>query len=282
MSSNREQIEALLNEAARLEDEFHLWQMSDPPTQQVIREGKRKFDTWFARAKRVVPGDRLDEFIDMYNGGTFITRIRGFLTDPLAVSPFYKEDESNPLVGKWTNDFNSAFRDSFVRQMGILSEALESHLDVTGALESLAAQFARLPEFLATMRQYANENVPTPNITREADLQVVVHAILRVLFEDVREEDPVSKHAGASSRVDFAIPEIGVVVETKMTRRGLTDKKVGEELLVDWGRYAAYDGCEGILAIVYDPDRHIRNAAALESDLSQNERSPATLVKVVR
>lgn len=282
MSSNRDQIESLLDEAANLEDEFQEWQVGAPPAQQVIRDGKRRFDSWFARAKRVVPEDRRDEFIDMYNGGTFTTRIRGFLTDPLAVSPFYNEDEPNPLVGKWTNDFQSAFRDSFVRQMGILSEALESDLDVARALESLAAQMARLPEFLATFRHYDNDNVPSPNITRESDLQVVVHGILRILYEDVREEDPVSKRAGASSRVDFSIPEIGVVVETKMTRPGLTDKKVGEELLIDWGRYAAYEGCEGILAIVYDPDRYIRNAAALESDLSQRERSPATLVKIVR
>lgn len=265
-----------------MEDTFASWQTESAPAAADIRAGKRAYDSWFARAKRFVPEDRLEEFVDMYNGGVFTSRIRDFLTDPLAISPFYDETEPNPLVGKWTNEFGSAFRDSFVRQMGILAEAQESHLNVAAALEDVAAHLARLPEFLATLRQYSNENVPPPTINNEADLQVVVHAILRVLSSDVREEDPVSKTAGASSRVDFSMPELGIVVETKMTRVGLGDKKVGEELLIDWGRYAAHPGCEGILAVVYDPDRYIRNASALESDLSQSQRSPATLVIVVR
>jgi hypothetical protein len=103
-----------------------------------------------------------------------------------------------------------------------------------------------------------------------------------MLYDDVRPEDYVSQFAGANSRVDFLIRGVGVIVETKMTRPSLTDKRVGEELLIDWGRYQRHPDCKGIFALVYDPSRRLSNPTALESDLSGDNGGLWTRVLVVR
>ncbi|WP_147263023.1 hypothetical protein [Geodermatophilus sp. TF02-6] len=149
-------------------------------------------------------------------------------------------------------------------------------------LDELTAVLRRLPEYLDVLRRSNNPRVPAPSIEHEADLQVLLHALLRLHYDDVRPEDPVSQHAGGGSRVDFLLRETGVVIETKMTRPTLTDRKLGEELSVDWNRYPRHPDCRAILAFVYDPGRHLANPSALEHDLSQDERSPATRVVVVR
>jgi|tagenome__1003787_1003787.scaffolds.fasta_scaffold20987439_2 hypothetical protein len=142
--------------------------------------------------------------------------------------------------------------------------------------------FSRLPEYLAVLERRASERVPAPSIERESDLQVIVEAILRLHYSDVRPEDYVPEYAGGRSRVDFLLQESGVIIETKMTRDRLRDREVGEELTIDWKRYERHPDCRAILAVVYDPGRYISNSAGLEHDLSQVHSEPATRVLVVR
>ncbi|MFS2090330.1 hypothetical protein [Paenarthrobacter nicotinovorans] len=79
----------------------------------------------------------------------------------------------------------------------------------------------------------------------------------------------IPSRAGANSRVDFVLPEVGVIVETKMTRESMSAKKLGEELLVDLGRYPAHPNCEAIVAYVYDPDKRLQNPRGIERDLTR-------------
>jgi hypothetical protein len=101
------------------------------------------------------------------------------------------------------------------------------------------------------------------------------------LFDDVRREDAVPQHAGGASRVDFMLPAAGVVVEAKMTRSGLTDRALGQELLVDWGRYPKHPDCRAILAFVFDPERRLANPTGLELDLSRAHDNPIKRVLIV-
>ncbi len=61
-------------------------------------------------------------------------------------------------------------------------------------------------------------------------------------------------------------------IETKMTRKGLKDKKIGEELLVDIGQYK--DSCDTLICFIYDADNQLSNPHGLIKDLeamSQND-----------
>ena len=55
----------------------------------------------------------------------------------------------------------------------------------------------------------------------EYDVQDAFHAILRLHFEDVREEEYGPSVAGKHGRMDFLLQQYRIGVETKMTRKGL-------------------------------------------------------------
>lgn len=95
-------------------------------------------------------------------------------------------------------------------------------------LDYLKEIFRRLPEYLAFPAARQNENVVAARITSEADLQIVVEAILRLHYADVRAEDYVPAYAGGRSRLDFPLRESGVFIETKTTRQRLRDREVGK------------------------------------------------------
>jgi hypothetical protein len=101
------------------------------------------------------------------------------------------------------------------------------------------------------------------------------------LFDDVRPEDYVPSKGGGNSRVDFVLPEVGVVVETKMARASLTAGKLGEELLFDQGRYPKHPDCQAILAFVYDPGGRITNPRGIERDLTTRTASGLSFICVV-
>lgn len=70
--------------------------------------------------------------------------------------------------------------------------------------------------------------------------------------------------------MDFLVKDISTVIETKMTRENLKDKKLGEELIIDIEKYAKHPDCKRLYCFVYDPKELINNPNGLEKDLSNN------------
>lgn len=70
--------------------------------------------------------------------------------------------------------------------------------------------------------------------------------------------------------MDFLLKREQIVIEVKMTRRGLGAKEVGDELLVDIGRYRSHPDCRLLVCFVYDPMNKIGNPEGLEADLSRS------------
>jgi len=112
---------------------------------------------------------------------------------------------------------------------------------------------------------------PTLDITDEYDVQNLMHALLTEHFDDIRPEEPTPSYGGKSSRVDFLIKPQRVVVETKMTRRGLGAAEVSSELNDDIARYRTHPNCHTLVCFVYDPAALIANPRGLEADLSTPE-----------
>jgi hypothetical protein len=59
---------------------------------------------------------------------------------------------------------------------------------------------------------------PTLEIHDEYDLQDLLHALLRLHFDDIRPEEWAPSYGGGASRMDFLLKKEQVVVEAKMTR----------------------------------------------------------------
>ncbi|MEV4915417.1 hypothetical protein AB0K47_01045 [Streptomyces tirandamycinicus] len=283
MSSNRRaEIERLIDESYDIESSLSVWQEQGTVTQDELRRGQERYQSWYARATPFISEVSRNEFKNMYEGGLFIQRIKSFLAKPLEVNQFYDPAQADSPFPKWTHLYSTTFLDSFHTQRTLLQAEIYAVAEAAPILAELAEAFARFPGFLQVLQKSKKSNVPAPNIEKEEDLQVLVGACLRLMYDDVRPEDYVPEHAGGRSRVDFLLPAVGIVVETKMTRETLTDKKLGEELLIDWGRYTRHPDCRGIFALVYDPDKRLINPAGLQSDLTQDQNNPATRVLVVR
>ncbi|EOZ5445321.1 hypothetical protein ACQSN4_004799, partial [Vibrio parahaemolyticus] len=136
----------------------------------------------------------------------------------------------------------------------------------------------KFPTFVKQLKnRHANRG--TIDVNDEYDVQDLLHSILKLHFDDVRAEDYASSRAGANSRVDFVLGNEHIVLEVKMTRLGLNDKVVGEQLIVDIERYRTHPKCKTLICFVYDPNSLLSNPTALENDLSRDSES--LTVKVI-
>lgn len=136
--------------------------------------------------------------------------------------------------------------------------------DGVGKLEELLKRFHDVSRQLRR-RHNGRE---TLSIEDEYDVQDLLHALLKTIFDDVRPEENSPSYAGASSRLDFLLKKEQIVIEVKMANRSLMDKIIGEQLIVDMKRYQAHPDCKTLVCFVYDPEGFIKNPLALENDLS--------------
>lgn len=93
----------------------------------------------------------------------------------------------------------------------------------------------------------------TLDISDEYDVQDLIHALLKLHFDDIRPEECTPSYAGKASRTDFLLKDEQIFIEVKKTRKGLTQKEVGEQLIIDIARYQSHPYCKTLICFVYDP-----------------------------
>jgi hypothetical protein len=109
----------------------------------------------------------------------------------------------------------------------------------------------------------------TLTISDEYDVQDLFHALLRMEFDDIRPEEYTPSYAGSATRMDFLVKNEKTVIEVKKTRNGLSDKELGDQLILDTQHYKAHPDCKRLICFVYDPENRIKNPRGIESDLSK-------------
>ncbi len=130
-------------------------------------------------------------------------------------------------------------------------------------VETIARRFSGFAKQL--MQRHAGRRTLT--IKDEYDVQDLWHALLKLHFDDVRSEEWTPSYAGSSSRIDFLLKKEHIVVEVKMTRKGLEQQGVVNQLSIDIERYRAHSDCKTLVCFVYDPLGLCKNPIALEDDL---------------
>ena len=125
-----------------------------------------------------------------------------------------------------------------------------------------------------------HDNRPTLTITDEYDVQDLLHSLLSLYFDDIRPEEWTPSYAGSSSRMDFLLKDSKIVIEVKKTRKTLTDKKIGDELIIDIAHYQNHPDCALLICFVYDPERLLSNPKGLESDLVEGNKTEDLSVKI--
>jgi hypothetical protein len=146
----------------------------------------------------------------------------------------------------------------------------------TNAIELLCSRFH---EIAKQLRKRHDER-PTLDVINEYDVQDLLHALLRIFFDDIRPEEWTPSYAGKSSRMDFVLPTEEVVVEVKMTRPGLGTKELGDQLITDITRYRTHASCKRLICFVYDPEGRVANPRGIERDLS-GDRGDLEIIVII-
>lgn len=121
----------------------------------------------------------------------------------------------------------------------------------------------------ATQLRNRHDNRDTLTIIDEYDVQDLLHCLLKINFEDVRPEDAIPSYAGKNTRVDFLLKREKTLIEVKKTRKGLKDKEVGDQLILDVAHYKSHPDCKRLICFIYDPETLISNPRGLEDDLGR-------------
>jgi hypothetical protein len=170
---------------------------------------------------------------------------------------------------------------SFIERLKLIPEgpppAPDAAVQGEQSLERLIQRFHRVAKQMRSRRQ----SRPPLEMKDEYDVQYLLHGLLGIFFDDIRDEEWTPSYAGKASRMDFLLPELETVVEAKKTRPSLTAGVLGDELLIDIARYQQHPKCKKLYCFVYDPDGYIANPRGVELDLSKQHGELSVRVMIM-
>lgn len=97
--------------------------------------------------------------------------------------------------------------------------------DPVATVVALCRRFQLFVDRLQT-RQRSRQSLA---VADEYDVQDLLHAVLKLHFDDVRPEEWTPSYADNASRIDFLLPRERTIIEAKMTRQNLGQKAVANE-----------------------------------------------------
>jgi hypothetical protein len=161
------------------------------------------------------------------------------------------------------------FKFSLVNNDSVEPDGLSSNGDQTincfDVLKNICNRFPLVAHQLSLERR---DHTPFL-IQNEYGVQHIFHALLQLYFDDIAPEEWTPNYAGSSTRMDFLLRGEEVAIELKMTRNGLNDKTLGNELIEDIAHYGAHPNCKMLIFFVYDPEKRISNPSGIEKDLNE-------------
>src|SRR5262249_20885755 len=136
--------------------------------------------------------------------------------------------------------------------------------DAVGLVRVLCSRFHSVARQLRLRGEYRS----TVNVEDELDVQDLLHALLRIQFDDIGTEEWTPSYAEGASRTTFLLNDNRLAVLVKKTRNGLTVKDITEQLRIDTERYRTKSRCTSLMCFIYDPEGRIGNPRALETSLT--------------
>lgn len=134
--------------------------------------------------------------------------------------------------------------------------------------------------FVKQLRQ-RHDNRDAHEVNDEYDVQDLLHALLKLYFDDIRTEEWNPSYAGHSTRSDFLIKDEKIVIEVKKTRKSLKTKELGDQLVIDAAHYKKHPDCKVLYCFVYDPEGYINNPKGLENDLAKDGKEFTVKVNII-
>jgi hypothetical protein len=168
---------------------------------------------------------------------------------------------------RYAHEINREVRGAIDHALSLSKDAVAAQASPIERLRRVATRLPLIAQQLMSRHSIAGAPRPTLTIEDEYDVQDLLHAILKLEFDDIRPEEWCPSYAGSSKRMDFLLKTESIVIEVKKTRKGLADMKVGEQLTIDIAHYRKHQDCRHLFCLVWDSDRMIENPAGLIGDL---------------
>lgn len=137
------------------------------------------------------------------------------------------------------------------------SDPLELVKALCCRFHSVARQLRLRGEYRATL-----------SVEDEFDAQDLLHALLRIQFDDIGTDEWTPGYSDGAPRTTFLLDDSRLAVIVKKTRPGLTAKDLIDQLRIDAERYRSHDRCATLLCFLYDPEGRIGNPRGLEANLT--------------
>ena len=131
-------------------------------------------------------------------------------------------------------------------------------------VKHLCTRFHAVARQLRLRKEYR----ATLDVEDELDIQDLIHALLRLQFDDVETDEWTPNYAEGMRRMTFLLNHGRLAIVVKKTRAGLNTKELGDQLEIDAARYNARNRCATLLCFIYDPEGRIGNPRGLEADLT--------------
>jgi hypothetical protein len=156
----------------------------------------------------------------------------------------------------------------------------KTSIEIDKASQLVESVLERFPVVVREIgRRHGNR--PSFEIRDEYDVQDFLRGLLRIFFDDIRDEEWTPSYAGASARMDLLLKNEQIVIEVKMARRGLGEKQIREQLIIDKAYYKQHKDCKKLYCFIYDPEGRIKNPRGFEKDLSDRIVDFETKVLIV-
>jgi REase_DpnII-MboI len=136
-----------------------------------------------------------------------------------------------------------------------------NHLNIT---KTLCQRF----HFVARQLRLRGEYRSTLNVEDEFDAQDLLHALLRLQFDDISTDEWTPGYSNGASRTTFLLNQDRLAVVVKKTRPGLSAKDLTDQVRADIERYRGRGRCMSLFCFIYDPEGRIANSKGLESELA--------------
>jgi hypothetical protein len=108
----------------------------------------------------------------------------------------------------------------------------------------------------------------TLSVEDECDAQDLLHALLRIQFDNIDTDEWTPSYSSGAPRTTLLLNDSRLAVIVKKPRSGLNAKDLTDQLLIDAERYRSHDHCTTLLCFMYDPEGRIGNPRGLEASLT--------------
>jgi len=113
----------------------------------------------------------------------------------------------------------------------------------------------------------------TLSVEDEFDAQDLLHALLRIQFDNIDTDEWTPSYSNGTPRTTLLLNDGRLAVIVKKTRPGLNAKDLSDQLQIDAERYRSHGRCTTLLCFMYDPDGRIGNPRGLEASLASVSKS---------